>query len=152
MVQFWNELDGRERPLVFSKKFEKYLDEVESITKIPISQTQRKLLQLEIEHKHFCKLSTEESKQNRIEFGKVKNQLIAEWEKNTGQKWSTYNSDVANSQGKILRKEGMKWDAHELILNSWGSPHFWYNITPAPHPEHQRDIHGKDSLCNKIFQ
>jgi hypothetical protein len=151
MKDFWMKLSSPDKTLVFSRKFEKYLDEIESITNVKITQKQKDFLKKEIESCEYKRLSTEESKAWRKEFSKVKNELISEWEQNTGMKWKTYDQDVYNERGQIIRRAGGKWDAHEIILNSWGSPHVWENITPAPHPEHQRDIHGKNSVCAQIF-
>lgn len=140
-----------EKTLEYNHTFERYLGEVESITHVPISDRQRRLLKMDIESNTYRRLSPDESHDNRREFNKVKRDMISEWEHETGRVWNTYDKDVHNKNGKIIRKAGSKYDAHELILNSWGSPHFWYNITPAPTPEHQRDIHGKNSVCEQIF-
>ena len=70
----------------------------------------------------------------------------------TGNKWSVYDKPVYNSSGKMIRQVGSNYDAHEIILNSWGSPHEWWNIHPAKHPdEHQEKIHRKGGFSDRIF-
>jgi hypothetical protein len=141
----------RVKMLEFNRDFEKYLDHVESVSGVEISNKQRGLIERDIETHTYTKLSPEDSQQRRREFNYVKKELISDWERNTGKEWSRYSQNVYNNDGKVIRRAGNLYDAHEIILNSWGSPHEWWNLTPVPHPEHQREVHGKNSPCSKIF-
>jgi predicted ribonuclease toxin of YeeF-YezG toxin-antitoxin module len=136
--------------LVSDRTFEKYLSEVESITGLEISKEQRVLLKDDINNNSYTRLTPDENRQHRREFGKVRAELISEWEEHCGMKWPTYPEDKIYN-GKVIRQKGAKFDAHELILCSWNSPHVWYNLTPCATPEHQQQIHGKGSMANKIF-
>ena len=157
---FWGKLKSIEQGieqkidnrLIFSPKFERYMDEVESVTGIPICRKQRDLIKQEIEQHGHYKLTPEQNKKWRGHFNKHKKEIRAEWEKQTGMKWKTYDEPVVSRKGKIVRQTGGNWDAHEIILSSWKSPHEWWNMTPAPFGKHQNEIHGKNSLCSQIFE
>lgn len=139
------------RNLTYNRRFQSYLDEITKITGVEIQTKQRELLKEAIDNNEFTRLPPSESKSRRVQFTRVRDALIKDWELNTGSKWNTYQHDVINKRGRVIRMEGKKWDAHEIILNSWGSPHEWFNLTPAPHPRHQQDVHGKNSICTEIF-
>ncbi len=142
--------DGR--VLKFNKTFSAYIKDVESITGTPMSREQKRLIKAAITEGRFVKLNKEEHADHRRKFNKIKKELILEWEKNTGMKWKTYDSEVYSSKGKVVRFKGQNYDAHEIILNSWGSPLKWWNIVPARFPdEHQNGIHRKNGLADKIF-
>ena len=143
---------SRNPVLAYDTDFKKYLIEIEEITSLPISKRQREFLKAELENGCYMKLSPDESRIHRQAFGKLRCELIADWETNRGMKWPTYDENVYNKHDKIIRKVGGKYDAHEIIENSWGSPHHWWNLHPASHPDqHQKQIHGKGSMAAKIF-
>ena len=87
-------------------------------------------------------------------FKNAKLELIAQWEKNTGQKWPTYLEDVVSAEiSKVVHATEKAYDAHHLILNSYGGDISWWNIHPASNPlEHQGGIHGAGSIANEIFK
>lgn len=99
-------------------------------------------------------MSPIETAKHRAEFDKVKNKVIKEWEENTGQKWPVYNENVISEKtGKIIRKQGDKYDAHHIIENTFGGEHEWWNMHPAKFPnEHQAGIHGAGSPANTLFK
>ena len=89
---------------------------------------------------------------HRREFGKVKDNLIKQWETETGQQWPKYKENMVSKKGNNLDKIGKPFDAHEIVPNSHGGPLEWWNITPARFPDqHQAGIHGADSVLNKII-
>jgi len=85
---------------------------------------------------------------NRKDFNKKKNQLIKQWEEETGQKWPTF----VNTKGKI-----QEYDAHHIIENKVGGKNEWWNITPAKGGkrdlgnEHQSGIHRKGAPAEILF-
>ena len=83
----------------------------------------------------------------------MKNNVIKEWEKQTGQKWPTYTEDVISEKtGRVIRRKGDKYDAHHIIENNIGGEHEWWNIHPARFPdEHQAGIHGAGSPSRGLF-
>jgi len=134
----------------YDKQFEKYLDEVESVTRVPVTKRQRDFLRAELTTYDYTRLSSDEAQQHRRDFNKARPNLIKEWEQNTHMKWGTYDKDRVHN-GRVIRRKGANYDAHEIILNMYNSPHEWWNLTPCPTPEHQKQIHGKHSMCNRIF-
>ena len=72
---------------------------------------------------------------------------------NTGQKWPTYTEEVwGKNITEPYKKIGERYDAHEIIPNSYKGPLEWWNITPAKSPDqHQKLIHGTNSTLNKIL-
>jgi hypothetical protein len=121
-----------------------YLREIEALTSREIPKNQRKLLKECIRSTEFNRLSPNEYKNHRTKFStKRKDELIAQWEEKTEQKWPTY-----------IDKKGEErpCQAHHIIKQNYGGPHEWWNIHPAALEEHQGGIHGKDSYCQKIFE
>ena len=131
-----------------------YIRDIESRTGIKLSKNQVKKLKEALRNKEYTKLNTKETAKHRNEFNKIKNDLINQWEINTGQKWPIYNEDVISSNtGKVVRKAGDKYDAHHIIENSFGGEHEWWNIHPAKFPnEHQSGIHGAGAPANELFK
>jgi len=125
---------------------------VEVCTDRKIDDVQRDFVKSEIEqHSHF-RLTPEQSKANRREFNSMKKQIIHDWESHYHTKWPKYEEPIYSKNGKITRMTGGNYDAHELIENSWGSPHEWWNIHPAKYPsEHQQGIHRKGGYCDQIY-
>ena len=68
-------------------------------------------------------------------------------ERYTGEAWPTYEEDIVNEAGKIIRKKGDRYDAHHLIEISFGGPNEWWNLFPASFDEHQA-IHSASNLAN----
>ena len=134
------------------KLFPEYLQEVEKITNREIKPNQMEKLQRALEEQEFVKLDPEKSKFHRKLFDNARENLIDEWEKNTGDKWPVYVQDVLNDAGEVIRKAGQRYDAHHLIESSFGGSNAWWNLHPAAFPsEHQAGIHAANSLANLIF-
>ncbi|WP_000740434.1 WXG100 family type VII secretion target, partial [Bacillus cereus] len=134
-------------------RFQEYLSQVEEITNRKIPENQRELLQEALEKNAYERLSKEEVDQRRAEFNTIKNKLIAEWEKETGQTWPTYTEEVISRRGKVSRRIDKPFDAHHFIENAHGGEHEWWNMHPAKYPdEHQGGIHAKDSISREIFK
>lgn len=131
--------------------FPKYLKEVEDKTYREIKSKQKEQLLKELKENKFIKLSPEDTKPYKIEFNKLRDKLISEWEKNTGSKWPIYTEDIYY-KGEVVRKAGQRFDVHHLIESSFGGPNEWWNLHPAAFPsEHQLGIHGLNSLANLVF-
>jgi predicted ribonuclease toxin of YeeF-YezG toxin-antitoxin module len=130
-----------------------YLREMETITGVPIATEQRLLLKSALKEQKFVKIEGSEAGAYRGKFRKEKDNLIKEWEVNTGQKWPTYTEEVwGKCTSRPYKRVGQKYDAHEIIPNSHGGPLEWWNITPARSPDqHQKLIHGSGSTLNKIL-
>jgi hypothetical protein len=142
--------------IIPKEKFDAYLDEVGRLADSrPIGDAQRRLLE---EHRKSVKhgyLGPTLTKYKRGVFGTSKDDLIDEWEQQTGRKWPKYRKDVPaiNPQAKAPnRRAGNRYDAHEIIPNSYGGPQEWWNIHPAYSPdEHQAGIHASGRLFKELF-
>ena len=140
------------RPLKFNELFVSYLNDIEKYTNRQIDKIQRDLVKIAIDTRVFFRLSPEKSKAHRRSFSADKKQMIKEWEEHYSTKWPVYTEPVYTKNGKISRMTGGRYDAHEIIENSWNSPHKWWNIHPAKFPtEHQQGIHRKGGYCDMIY-
>ncbi|MGG3628328.1 LXG domain-containing protein [Bacillus licheniformis] len=137
-----------------SDLIKKYIRDVEGRTGREIPKNQIEKLKEALRNKSYQKLTPSETRKHRRTFNKVKDKLIEEWEKKTGQKWPTYSKDVISEKtGEPVRRKGDKYDAHHIIENSFRGEHEWWNIHPAKFPnEHQSGIHGTGSPANKLFK
>lgn len=73
--------------------------------------------------REFTRLSPELAKIHRAEFNRVKDELIGQWERNTGQIWPRYTEDILAKNGvTVARKAGGPFDAHHIIESSYGGP------------------------------
>ncbi|MGZ0050504.1 RHS repeat-associated core domain-containing protein [Brevibacillus gelatini] len=137
-----------------SDTIKKYIRDIEGRTGRELPKNQIEKLKEALRNKEYKKMSPTETAKHRAEFDKVKNKVIKEWEVNTGQKWPVYNENVISEKtGKIIRRQGDKYDAHHIIENTFGGEHEWWNMHPAKFPdEHQAGIHGSGSPANKLFK
>ncbi|TDW08233.1 putative toxin of predicted polymorphic toxin system, partial [Breznakia blatticola] len=135
-------------------QFDDYIKEVENFTGTKLTQGQLDELTNALKNSDYGKLDADSLVNARKDFKKSKNNLISEWEINTGQKWPTYTEDVVSpTTGKVLRKAGDKYDAHHIIELSNGGDNSWWNLHPAKFPnEHQGGIHGTGSKANDLFK
>ena len=93
-----------------------------------------------------------ESKAHRAQFNKVKNELITQWEKQTGQSWPRYAEDLYSKNGTLVRRAGQPYDAHHIIESSYGGPNEWWNMHPARFPDqHQQGIHRAGGPGSQVF-
>src|SRR5699024_3347311 len=125
--------------MINSDIIKKYIRDIEGRTGRVLPKNQTEKLKEALRNKEYKKMSPIEIAKYRAEFDKVKNKVIKEWEENTGQKWPVYNENVISEKtGKIIRKQGDKYDAHHIIENTFGGEHEWWNMHPAKFPnEHQ---------------
>ena len=100
----------------------------------------------------FTKLTPAQTKVHRRQFSGVKDDLIRQWEQNTGRQWPRYQEQVLSKKGVPYREVGDPFDAHHIIENSYGGPHEWWNIHPAATPgQHQGGIHRSGGPASEIF-
>ena len=79
----------------------------------------------------------------------LKNKVVNDWERHTGQIWPRYTSDVFNNGVRVARKGDM-YEAHHMIPKQIGGPHQWWNMHPVPKPEHQKVIHAGRSFLSDL--
>ena len=130
----------------------KYLNDIKAQTGLAVSPKQHKLIDEALAKNDYTRLSTAESKAHRAQFNKVKNELITQWEKQTGQSWPRYTEDLYSKNGTLVRRAGQPYDAHHIIESSYGGPNQWWNMHPARFPDqHQQGIHRAGGPSNQIF-
>ncbi|MGE6656038.1 T7SS effector LXG polymorphic toxin [Bacillus altitudinis] len=137
-----------------SDTIKKYVRDIEGRTGRELPKNQIDNLKAALRNKEYSKMSPIETAKHRAEFDSVKNKVIKEWERNTGQKWPVYNENIISGKtDKVIRKKGDKYDAHHIIENTFGGEHEWWNMHPAKFPnEHQAGIHGAGSPANTLFK
>lgn len=106
-----------------------------------------------------CKLSPdnlnvqppEVVKELRKEFNDqaTKEKLRKEWEILNNKEWPTYEKDVTNARGEIIRKAGDKYDAHHIQPLKLGGKNEASNLTPLDMTKHS-DIHSKAGSCKNL--
>ncbi|WP_341747862.1 hypothetical protein [Candidatus Tisiphia endosymbiont of Dascillus cervinus] len=79
-----------------------YVKEIEEITKLQLPDQQLTLLKEALQTQEFVKLDSITYKAHRKDFNNMKNQLRAEWEQNTGQKWPVYEETVGNPSCQLI--------------------------------------------------
>ena len=102
--------------------------------------------------------SDKEMKQLRDEYREVKNDLIDNWEKETGKEWPRYTEDVyiKTKTGELvkIREAGARYDAHHIQPLSMGGKNEASNITPLRadvHMDHY-GVHSLDGAYGKMEQ
>ena len=118
-----------------AKSAHAYVRDIEVQTGMSISPQQRTMLANDLRVNEYSRLSPEAAASHRAEFGRMKNDLIEEWQVNTGQTWPTYTQDVLSRNGTVVRRIGQPYDAHHVIESSYGGPNQWWNIHPARFPD-----------------
>ncbi|MFX0569890.1 T7SS effector LXG polymorphic toxin [Bacillus pumilus] len=137
-----------------SNTIRKYVRDIEGRTGRELPKNQIDNLKAALRNKEYNKMSPIETAKHRAKFDSLKNKVIKDWERNTGQKWPVYNENIISEKtGKVIRKKGDKYDAHHIIENTFGGEHEWWNMHPAKFPnEHQAGIHGAGSPANTLFK
>lgn len=98
------------------------------------------------------KVSPEEVSSKRLEYKKEKNNLISEWEEKNGQEWPTYDEDLVNENGNVIRRKGDKYDAHHVQPLEYGGENEAGNLTPINAENHydHKGIHSVDGSYGEI--
>ena len=135
------------------EQFDNYIKEVEEITGKKLTKNQIEKLQNALKNNDYTKLSPEEITKARNKFNKIREDIISDWEVNTGNKWPEYAENLYSANGTLRKVKGQPLDAHHIIELSYGGDDIWWNIHPARFPtEHQGGIHGAGSIANEIFK
>ncbi len=97
-------------------------------------------------------VSVEECHNERADFQHNKDAIRSDWEKKNGQEWPRYKEDVYSEKGKLLAKEGDKYDAHHIQPLKYGGENTVENITPIHKNDHGKvnGIHRADSPYAKL--
>lgn len=98
------------------------------------------------------KVSPEEVSKKRLENKNEKDNLISEWEDITGKEWPTYDEDIVNENGNVIRQKGHKYDAHHIQPLKYGGKNEAGNLTPLHAKNHydHKGIHSIDGSYGEI--
>ena len=107
-----------------------------------------------IKHGSFHRLSPEETMARRLEFDKMKPDLIREWESRNHLSWPRYDHDVYSNAGNIIRPKGGLFDAHHAHPLGMGGKNTPENITPMNATNHydKQGIHAPGSAYDQLFK
>lgn len=123
-----------------NRLFKQYVDDIETQTGYRLNGAQRTALANEMRTgNHAVTLSPAENAVLRNQFNSQRPALIAEWEKQTGQRWPSAVVDGINIPAQ----------AHHVIPVTNAGPTVWWNITPAMKPAHQA-IHSPASPLKQL--
>jgi hypothetical protein len=143
---------GRSIYTNLSKKAHRYLDDLQRQTGVRVGARQRHLLADDLRSNSYSKLTKAQQASHRAQFDRVKNDLIREWEMNTGRPWPRYTQDIVAPSGHVSRFAGKPYDAHHIIESKYGGPAKWWNIHPARFPDqHQGGIHRAGGIVRELF-
>ncbi|GAF18942.1 hypothetical protein JCM19046_3555 [Bacillus sp. JCM 19046] len=124
-----------------------YIRDVEVKTGRKLNNVQKNLLKNALRENHFAKLSPTATAIHRAQFSfSKKNDLIHQWETQTGEKWPVYSENLYSGRGNITRRKGDYYDAHHIIENGFGGPHEWWNIHPARYPDQHQPVYTAKEL------
>ncbi|MDA7980819.1 MAG: hypothetical protein MPJ50_18850 [Pirellulales bacterium] len=162
MAEKWCTARFRARPAVpsrglldttLAKDARRYLRDIEQQTGLAVHPSQRTQLADHLRANSHSRLSTSAGETHRRAFNSVKDDLIAEWQHQTGQVWPRYTQQVVSQRtGRVLREVGGPFDAHHIIENVYEGPHTWWNIHPAEFPgAHQGGIHRAGGVLREIM-
>lgn len=112
-------------------KVRNYLNDVERLTGVRIQGAQREALanDLRTNLAGVGSVSGAELRSLRNDFKSSKDNLIDQWERNTGRKWPRYTPEEV--QRGLGTKIGLYHDAHHIRQLADGGKNTWWNITPA---------------------
>lgn len=87
----------------------------------------------------------------REDFNDNKAQYRRDWEKAHNQEWPKYQTDILNSDGKVIRRAGDNYDAHHKQPLCLGGENKASNITPMDFRDHMK-IHSAEGSCTKLVK
>lgn len=131
----------------------KYFKHIQDVTGRAVPKNQIDKLKDALRVKEYKRLAKAEIDAHRASFNSNKNQIIKDWETNTGQQWPKYTESVYSKNGIELRKPGDLYDAHHIIETKYDGNNEWWNMHPARFPDqHQAGIHGEGSPSRELFK
>jgi len=101
----------------------------------------------------YEKLSPEKNAEMREEFTDKREDLIKGWEEKNEKEWPRYKEDIYDEKtGKLIRREGDRYDAHHIHPLTLGGKNEAGNITPMHVSDHydKRGVHAPDSPYDQL--
>lgn len=119
-----------------------------------LSPVKRTLDADSIRHGVFQRITPEETMAKRLEFDKIKPDLIREWETHNRLPWPRYEKDVYSAAGNIIRPKGGLFDAHHVHPLGMGGKNTAGNITPMSAEFHydKQGIHAPGGAYDQLFK
>lgn len=129
-----------------------YISDIEKWTKRKMIEKQVSLVTDYVNSNTIVRTGKSLERSLKSEYQRKRAALREQWEEETGQKWPTYDKNIYDKKGHMIRTKGQFYDAHHIVELSYSGVNKWWNIFPARHPdEHQQGIHNVDSIASKIF-
>ena len=135
-----------------------YIREVENVSQLPIGEVQLRYLKEAIQRGDIKKLTPQEKQAHRKPYqNKVfKDQLIAEWEVQTQQKWPT-TGKVDRAGNPVIDpvtglQKRIKYQFHHIMPQEYAGAHAWWNGHPVHQNVHQGGVHGKNSKLRDMMK
>ncbi|MGA8942119.1 MAG: hypothetical protein WB502_05290 [Thermoactinomyces sp.] len=145
-------LTNGNRQTISKQQLDNYLSDIEQQTGVKIGERQKQLIMEHMNNNTYTKLSKREATRKRARFDNMRDELIEEWERETGQRWPRHTEPYYTRTGKLYKRVGQKYDAHHIIENIYNGPDEWWNIHPARYPDqHQGGIHRSGAPGKEIF-
>ena len=128
---------------------DRYCDELEQLS--PCKDT---LNVGSIRNETFRRLSPEETMSKRLEFDKMKPDLIRDWESVNNRSWPRYENDIYSEAGNLIRPKGGLFDAHHAHPLGMGGENKSSNITPMSAVDHydKQGIHASGGAYDQLFK
>ena len=127
-----------------------YVQEIETLTKQKMPELQITELSKALRETEFAKLPTEVSDKLRDVWKNQRNNLIAEWERNTGSTWPVFKKAGEVHNGEILKND-MRYEGHHIIQLNHGGPNAWWNLAPLHNLDHIK-LHSSGGAAYIIFK
>jgi 5-methylcytosine-specific restriction endonuclease McrA len=100
----------------------------------------------------FEKLDPAAYKVHKKNYRLQRDHLIAEWERETGQRWPQHPPNLLTKEGLPSKFAATAQQAHHIIPQEIGGPQAWWNLHPLSVTEHQGGVHGKGAPLTKAVK
>jgi hypothetical protein len=128
------------------------LKDVEGRSDVGVGPRQRRLLKEALQERMFEKLDPAAYKVHEKNYRLQRDHLIAEWERETGQRWPRHSKFMLNTEGDLHHLAGSRHQAHHLIPQQFGGPQQWWNLHPLSAENHQGGVHGKSAPLTQLLK
>ena len=141
--------DGAAPANPLPKGLKSYVREVESKSGMSVHPKQREMLAEDLRKNRYEKLTTQQKAEHSKPYTPAKrDELISQWEENTGQQWPTYMAPNPRTGAM----EPKRFQAHHINPQKLQGKHEWWNMHPV-HPDvHQGGIHGSGAQLTQILR
>ncbi|USO01601.1 MAG: hypothetical protein H6849_00930 [Alphaproteobacteria bacterium] len=128
-----------------------YVRDMERMSGVSFTTKQKSHLEHALRTQRFSRLAAAEKSTHTSKFGGLRESLISEWERETGNLWPTYRERVFSRRtGDVIGEIGERYQAHHIIPQQNGGPHKWWNMKPVRIDDHLGGLHGSGSALRML--